>query len=412
MNYSVKAFINTSLLQVIAKVFGAILSILLARFLGPEDFGYYGLLMAFISVLLIPITGMSTVIIREGSRDRSESEKLSSLNKWFNIRAFIYFIVVIFIASMLYFFYNEYLILISVSLILLLRSHLIKYSAIFNAKEMSGVSQLPQNVCLPVFGTLLLLGLNYLINDLDVNDVIYMHLCVVIISIFFTVSLFKKRLNFSINKSSKNNILWDKDALKFSAISFVGLAGNEASILFLGVLSDSTQAGYYRVAQQILAILSLGIYSVNVVFAPQISRAFINSNAKLNEVAKSAVRLSTLTTLPIIILVMIFSEEIVIALFGEKYAVSAGILLVLCIGQIINVLSGSVGLILNMTGHEKINLKIQAFTLFITVLAMIPLTYLFGSTGTAIGVSFNMCFWNIVMCIYINKKLNITTWIR
>lgn len=50
---------------------------------------------------------------------------------------------------------------------------------------------------------------------------------------------------------------------------------------------------------------------------------------------------------------MVFFPEFLMGLFGEEYKVAAPLLQILAIGQFINVITGSVGYLLNMTGHEK-----------------------------------------------------------
>lgn len=411
----IQSFVGTSALQVIAKLIGAMLSILLARNLGPEQFGNYGLIMATIAIMLIPASGMMNVVIREGAKLISEGHVLNieELERWFNTCLLV---ISFFISIILLFLYlmnqvTEYVLLISI--VVLLRGMLIKFSAFLNAKERPMLTQFPQNIFVPLINIALILIISKLSDGLSLDIVIKIYVTTLIFSYLLSTKLCNQSVKIKTGfKSLSKFSEWNKSGMKFMMIAFVGLAGSEGFTLILGYFSSSEEVGYLRVALQILSILSLGFYSVNVVFGPKISKAYCDPNSNFQEVIKSSVRLSCISTLPIIGIVALFSDDLVVWMFGGEYEKAANIILVLCIGQTVNVLCGSVGLILNMTGNEKATLYIQCISLFISLMVIHPLITQFGSLGVAYAMTFNMIIWNILMCYYIRSKLGIISWIR
>lgn len=84
-------------------------------------------------------------------------------------------------------------------------------------------------------------------------------------------------------------------------------------------------------------------------------------------------------------------------------------LLILCAGQIVNVLCGSVGMVLLMTGHQQYSI----FSVLIAVLLNAGLNLLlipvYGLTGTAIATASSVAAWNIIMYIFVFRKTKIST---
>ena len=113
-------------------------------------------------------------------------------------------------------------------------------------------------------------------------------------------------------------------------------------------------------------------------------------------------------TIPILILILFFSEFI-LRLFGEQFILGSLCLNILIAGQLINVLCGSVGYILNMTEYQNIFKWIIVFTVIMNVVLNIVLIPLYGIFGAAVASMISLILWNMISCIYIYKKFNIST---
>ena len=84
---------------------------------------------------------------------------------------------------------------------------------------------------------------------------------------------------------------------------------------------------------------------------------------------------------------------------------------ILCVGQSVNVLMGSVGLVLNMTGNEKKALKALFISLIVNVMLLILLTPVYKDLGAAIYVSISVALWNVLMAIEAYKLTGLKTWL-
>ncbi|HMG66755.1 MAG TPA: polysaccharide biosynthesis C-terminal domain-containing protein, partial [Chitinophagaceae bacterium] len=82
-------------------------------------------------------------------------------------------------------------------------------------------------------------------------------------------------------------------------------------------------------------------------------------------------------------------------------------LAILCIGQLINVLCGSVGTVLIMTGHQKFSVYALVVSTVVNIILNILLTPRYGVVGTAIATAGSLMMWNLLMYWFVRKKVKI-----
>jgi O-antigen/teichoic acid export membrane protein len=98
-----------------------------------------------------------------------------------------------------------------------------------------------------------------------------------------------------------------------------------------------------------------------------------------------------------------------LSLFGQEFVIAKTTLLILLIGQAVNAMSGSVGLILQMTGKEKVYQNILLIALVFNIMLNLFLIPKFGIEGAAIASAFSFLFWNLSSVLYIYKRYKVST---
>jgi O-antigen/teichoic acid export membrane protein len=157
----------------------------------------------------------------------------------------------------------------------------------------------------------------------------------------------------------------------------------------------------------------LGLTAINAVIMPDIARSYKESDINVTQsLLKKSVRISVIVSLPIIFILYFFGELLILTLFGREYLESYSILVILCIGQVVNVFMGSVGAVLYMTNNENSALKILLLSLIINILLLVILIPLYGAKGAACGISISMVVWNILMAYNVKKLTNLRTWLQ
>jgi len=99
-----------------------------------------------------------------------------------------------------------------------------------------------------------------------------------------------------------------------------------------------------------------------------------------------------------------------LGIFGDEFIAGSVVLIILLIGRFINSFSGSTGLILQMTGHQKVYRDIVAVALILNIVLNLILTPLYGYVGTAVATVISIAVWNIWAAVYIKRKLHIESY--
>ena len=98
--------------------------------------------------------------------------------------------------------------------------------------------------------------------------------------------------------------------------------------------------------------------------------------------------------------------EIASCLVGSEMCIRDSII---CIGQLVNAMTGSVGLLLNMTGNQHVFSKSNMLFLGINIALSIPAVLYFQVTGAAMAYTIILALQNITLVWYVKKHLNINT---
>jgi O-antigen/teichoic acid export membrane protein len=111
---------------------------------------------------------------------------------------------------------------------------------------------------------------------------------------------------------------------------------------------------------------------------------------------------------PILILIIIFSSNI-LRFFGDDFTIGSNVLIILAIGQFFNVVTGSVGNLLMMSGHEREMRNIVALCAIVNLILNFILIPYWNIIGAAISCSFTLSIQNIIAVWVAYKKMGIMT---
>ncbi len=420
MSTLVNKFLTTAGFQMFSKGFIAISGIIFARYLGPEEFGQYTYIMSIVIIAGLPVAaGLPNLLIREVANSYLDKNwaLLSGVVKWSSL--YVLKLSSLIIAFMIFGFYfdlfdSEVRELLWIAIwIIPLRGLLIQQGAVLNGLRQPVLSLLPIQIFLPLITLTLLFLLIYLDVDYKSKDLIL----ITIVAFLFTIVLSKALLSLVSKKEIKNanakyeRKKWNKSLLPFAIVAIINTFNTELAVFLLGWLGDVTSVAYFKVAMQVTILISLGLSSVNTVIMPNVARYFkIGDIEKTQRLLDKSVRLSMLVTLPILLLLVFFGDFFINLLFGSDYLEAYPILIVLCVGQFINVFMGSVGVVLYMTHNEQKALKLTMISLAINVVLLVLLIPIYSEIGAAIATSFTMIVWNILMAKEVKFLTGLMTW--
>tara|TARA_B110000211_G_scaffold234693_1_gene305663 strand:- start:5979 stop:7256 length:1278 start_codon:yes stop_codon:yes gene_type:complete len=416
-----KKFLSTASLQIVSRGLSVLAGLILARYLGPEEYGLYTYILSIIAIVTIPvIAGLPQLLIREVAHIEVEENwaDLKGLFRWSSgfvvlisslmmlavLLALLFELVTETTAHLLWF----------AMLLIPIKSFSSKQGAILNGLSKPILGLLPEFILMPfmaifIYTFFILFNTAFtallLIKVQIFTSVLTMLLGLYLIHKNTPREIFKVEPNYSFKK-------WNRALLPFSLMFFISTMNSELANVVLGYFKEKETVGFFKVALQGITLVTLGMTAVNSILGPKIAKSYRKNNiAEAQELLKKSVRLNVCFSIPIALLLIVFGEWLITIFFGESFKPAYQILCILCVGQIINIFLGSVGLVLNMTGNERNSLKSLFITLVINMILLFTLVPIYGSVGAALSVSISLVIWNLLMSFEVHKLTKLKTWL-
>ena len=200
---------------------------------------------------------------------------------------------------------------------------------------------------------------------------------------------------------------WTRVALALLLFTALFQVLARTDVVMLGVLLDTRAAGIYAIAAQASQLVFLGLSAVNTIAAPMISALYWqHRHDELQRVVRLAAIGILLTAVPALLVLVVFGRPI-LRLFGALFDRGYAALVILCAGQLIHALSGSVGFLMSMTGHQKQAAGIVGMAVVLNVVLNFLLIPPLGMVGAAVASATATAAWNLVMLVYVWRHLRI-----
>lgn len=199
--------------------------------------------------------------------------------------------------------------------------------------------------------------------------------------------------------------VWLVTSLPFMLISATYVFNNKAGVLLLGVLGERTDVGLYTPASRGADLIALVLLAVNTAFAPTLARLYAQGKPRQLEAAVArSTRLITLVSLPVALGFIVFGRTF-LAIFGPEFTAAQNALTILSVGQLVNAATGTVGTLLNMTGHERDTALVVGFSAAVNIGLNVLLIPRFGLTGAALATALGTLVWNVLLSYFVYRRL-------
>jgi O-antigen/teichoic acid export membrane protein len=189
----------------------------------------------------------------------------------------------------------------------------------------------------------------------------------------------------------------------------MGMLVQYSGQIISGVYLTANNVAYFSVAQRISMLTSFVLIAINLVAAPRFAAsAKLGKTEELRSTSLFCSRMMIIMATPVVVF-MYFFAEFLMGFFGEEYIQAAHLLQILIVGQFINVITGSVGYLLNMTGHEKDMRNVVFFSGPLALVLGMVLTPIYGATGAAIATAIALASQNLLAVYMVKKRLGFNT---
>lgn len=397
------------------------INIIIVRMLVAKDVGNY---YAFISGITIFSTflnfGIKEVFTHKLSTSFSmqSSETGHIIMQYLNISSLIsLFIILIFIPllGLYYLFYGEGNIYLYIVLIIYIALNNVQtylseaFRGIHNIKWSLGLGGVFSNgIVLPI---LLFAWFNSIKSDVKLIFVAF--------SLASIISLLlgwrKIVTEFSLYSEVDTFLEWKKiltSAFPFF-MSILGLMLIQESYVWVTKINFGSEAlALIGVAFRFVGLIAFPITILSFFISPIISKHI--AKKKMNKLEIIIRTLSLWFAIPsvlVFVFFVFFGDLMLLELFGPTYEDSYFCLLILCFGQLINILTGCNGTYLIVTGQGKLLMKATIIGGFLSITLMAILGALWALEGVAIGYAVGVAYVGIYCAHKIYFLDGIKTWV-
>jgi O-antigen/teichoic acid export membrane protein len=408
---------GTLALRVVAASLTLILSGVIARILGVADYGTYTYALTWVYFLATPAClGIDRLLVRLTAVYQAHNQwgKVRGILRWSNqlVLATSLLLCLIALSICLLFSTSNGLrdtFLFSLPVLPFFALTTLKQSALQGMQQVLQ-GQLPESVFRHLF-MLGLLALVYFASGKHLGAPVAAGLTAVASGAAFLTAA--KLLRNNLPPSFKASALeyqkadWTRHALPLLLVATLGIISTQTETLILGAIKGMEAVSYFTVASRGAELISLALLIVGVPLAPTYARLWVSKDRdELERVARLGAYASLLVAIPAL-LALIFYGAWFLALFGTEFKSAQPVLEILSVGHIINVMMGSVGLLLIMCGHEREAAAGTAISIIIKLLLCALLIPSWGAVGAAVARSGSLIAWNLLLLYMVHKKLAI-----
>lgn len=161
-----------------------------------------------------------------------------------------------------------------------------------------------------------------------------------------------------------------------------------ADRLFMGYFRPATEVGVYQAVAQASILFTIILRGMNLTMAPIVADLYHkNEMERLEGLFRIGTKWGLYLSLPLFLVICFVPRALITVAFGLEYTSGVAPLVILAVGQLINVATGAVGIILVMTGHQNRWLVLSGLALAAAITLHWLLIPRLGMTGAALSTS-------------------------
>jgi len=406
------------LLKILGLLTGFFLSILITRFAGPDGLGVYNLCIQIgIILATISMLGADQLMIKEVAIAHSDgliTKIRGFLKKGILVYggiAFLLAVCLILTSKQVSLYslknanFNFLFVLTALSIIPHVISKVYSNLLVGIGKNSYGILSDPNMISLFIFPIVLLY---YIFNNKDIHldAIVFIYLLsrivIGLVQIFVWKYFFSHSAN-SISISSKV-ALWSGS---FFVISLLASIFNSVEMFVFGYFGMHSDLGIFSIIWRLSNIQVFILLIFNSSLMPKFSVLYHEGKVQqIQNIIKKLSSLFSFLSIIIFVLFLIFGKFI-LGFWGAEFQHAYPSLIILLIGQFFNIASGSNGMLLNITGNNKLHMFLLLFSTLLDFFLAALFIYNFSLIGAAVSCAVTNILFNLLKNYYCKERLGI-----
>jgi O-antigen/teichoic acid export membrane protein len=416
--YLVRNLVQMLLLQCLSLLLAFVSNYVLLKLVGVSDYGEYVYVFNFIYLLVnFCLIGTDTLVIRNlPVYEISKDHKMQKGVVFFSIAAAFLGSIVMSFVSVIFVQFTPiaknigsiyWFLLVVISLPMLSVTVIIQ-SALQGERKIP-LSQFAEKIIKPGIIIIAVLLLFFFEKEISFSKLITINLLAIGVTLLITFIFYQQHVGARLKNVRPAFEIgnWKNSAAAFFLIGILYIINSRIDIVLLGAFKGNREVGVYNIVLKISEIIGFVLAVVNLIISPVIAKLYAAGDMlQLRQLMTRSAQIVLICGFPLFLLIVVFRKYI-LSFFGVNFSGGDDAMIILASGQMINILCGSVGTLLIMTGYQKFSFFSLAVGMVFNIVLNILLTPRLGLVGTAMATASSLAIWNLLMLLFVRRKLKV-----
>jgi O-antigen/teichoic acid export membrane protein len=398
------------------------LGIFLARVLGPDGLGAYSYALALVALLTIPaLLGLDQLLIRNFATyiDNSDWVLMKALLRRANRAVLMSSLVLVLLGGAVSLTLNGRLspLILSTFWIALVLVPLIGLTrvrqSVLQGLHHVVVAAFPERIIQPALALIFIVTV-YFWRGGQLTPPIAMSLNVLAtaIALFVGAACLAQKMPEPVKHAIPvhHRIEWRRSAVPLLLLAGMNVLFGQTDTLILGAIKGAHAVGVYTAGSRVADLITFLLVAQNAAIASTVASLYSTGETLRLQRLVSRISLWTLIgSLPVGIPLILFGRSILAHVYGPAFSEAGPALVILSIGQLVNVGMGLNSITLMMTGHERASAAVVAFSVFGDVILNLFLVPHWGILGAAVATASSVILLNVLTSIVLYERTGINT---
>lgn len=368
----------------VTRFLGAIVGILIARYFGVNEFGYYATAFAFINMFLICTDiGLGRLLVREGSREESKTGLYLGNTLFF----MTLFSAILYAAMILIAFLLQYettviklVVILGLSMFILGFQQRLFYSVLqtFQRLDLSALLEILTSVLTVVF-VIMVVKFKWTLTDFAYSKLLVSFLTGVV-TIWITLRFARPR--YALKKLG--GML--KAAVPFGLSDIFYVFYFQINTVMLSVMRSESEVGIYSAAGRLIGPLLFVAHIINKAVLPITFKLFVDRQQDLKKTYHMLFHYLSMFSIPLTITLFFASKTIIHLLYGAEFNASATVFQILCWIVFLRFLNTAACTILTSIDKQALKTWYQGLMSAANIVINFFLIPRFGYMGAAVSI--------------------------
>jgi len=184
----------------------------------------------------------------------------------------------------------------------------------------------------------------------------------------------------------------------------------EFHIWILAYYQPETEVALYGAALRLVLLLAIPLTIINAVIPPMVADMYsLKQYKRVQNLLQQTATIIGIPAFIVFLAIIFYGDELLGLVYGAAYTQAYIAFVILAVGQLINVFTGSPGILLTMSGHERVVFKTALYSSVLGLVVSFVGVQIYGAAGAALGYAVGVIVNNLGMWLYSYNKLSIRT---